>query len=306
MVELTPELVQALGTTGIGGKIVYDMLGPSAQVLGQRLAQAGENAVNNIGRLVLTTHAKLGDRVDEPGAIPTRSLVKALDEAAMSDDEIVAEYLGGVLASGRREDGTDDRGVYWTGMIGRLSVDQLRLHYALYDGLRLSADLDRSVNLLMDTSRKALKSYVDYGSLLTTCGWLTGASFQMVDGRPAVDVADFQQAIDRFSEAFSALHSEDLVDDIYGYGGEEALKAHVPFEATRGAGLVWIPSVAGIRLYLWGHGHGDANVKTFLDEDLKIPVVGKMPSGLRSSSTQAVTQRHKAEAEREASDDDTD
>jgi hypothetical protein len=52
---------------------------------------------------------KLGIRAEQPGSIPARTLQKLLTDGSFVDDEICAEYFGGVLASSRSQTGRDDR-----------------------------------------------------------------------------------------------------------------------------------------------------------------------------------------------------
>jgi len=54
---------------------------------------------------------------------------------AFTDDEVCAEYFGGILASCRSEDGKDDEAVQFVDVIKSLSSKQLRLHYVVYNAL---------------------------------------------------------------------------------------------------------------------------------------------------------------------------
>src|SRR5215216_1892103 len=58
----------------------------------------------------------------QPLAWSERTAFKALTEGAFTDDDIVAEYLAGVLASTREAD--EDAGIPWLAQIGRLSALQ--------------------------------------------------------------------------------------------------------------------------------------------------------------------------------------
>ena len=54
---------------------------------------------------------------------------------AFRDDEVSAEYFGGILASSRSEDGKDDSSIHFVDVIKSLSSRQLQLHYLIYNGL---------------------------------------------------------------------------------------------------------------------------------------------------------------------------
>ncbi|WZH36252.1 MAG: hypothetical protein PIR02_16010 [Microbacterium enclense] len=112
-----------------GGGVLARLLGPLADEWGQELLNRYRN--RNVKRVV--------DRADEKsenGTIPLRVAAEVFDKAQWADDEFIAEYLSGVLAGARTPSGADDRGVSWTALIGRMSSDQLRLHYILCRAFR--------------------------------------------------------------------------------------------------------------------------------------------------------------------------
>lgn len=51
---------------------------------------------------------------------------------AFSDEEICAEYFGGVLASSRSDDGRSDDAIQYVDTIKAMSSKQLHLHYSIY------------------------------------------------------------------------------------------------------------------------------------------------------------------------------
>lgn len=54
---------------------------------------------------------------------------------AFTDEEICAEYFGGLLANSRTEDGRSDEGIQFVDVIKSLSASQLKLHYIIYKAL---------------------------------------------------------------------------------------------------------------------------------------------------------------------------
>lgn len=54
---------------------------------------------------------------------------------AFSDDDICAEYFGGILAASRSEDGKSDDSIQFSDVIKSLSSKQLHLHYVIYNCL---------------------------------------------------------------------------------------------------------------------------------------------------------------------------
>jgi hypothetical protein len=84
-------------------------------------------------RLDRTAAAAEAKMNGQPLELNDRVAYKVLSEAAINDDELIADYLGGVLAGTSAE---DDSGAAIVAQIGRLSAAQLRLHYVVYRELR--------------------------------------------------------------------------------------------------------------------------------------------------------------------------
>lgn len=85
---------------------------------------------DRLGRTREAADAKAGK---EPLHVGDRIAFKALGEAALTDDPLIADYLGGVLAASGPN---DDSGAAIVALIGRLSSLQLRLHYVIYREIR--------------------------------------------------------------------------------------------------------------------------------------------------------------------------
>ena len=54
---------------------------------------------------------------------------------AFTDDEVCAEYFGGILASSRSKDGKDDSSIQFVDVVKSLSSKQLCLHYLIFNCL---------------------------------------------------------------------------------------------------------------------------------------------------------------------------
>lgn len=240
-----PDIPSNLPSLGIQAYLVYKVLGPSAGVMGSHLANLVDFAADNVGRVFRNAYHKLGDEVDEPGAVSPRALSKVIDEASFSDDDVVVDYLGGILASGRDPEGRDDQAVAWSQLVGRLSSRQLTLHYLLYAALR-EAVLGQDLNLGADEDRRKCRGYIPFWDLMPALG-LQGES----DWMP------------QFEEAFYGIHRENLVHYAFSFGSAEAVKQQAP--GITEPGLAWGPTMAGIRLFLWGHGAGRQSHHVFVD-----------------------------------------
>ncbi len=85
-------------------------------------------------RILAAGYKKIENREDGKKA-NLRVARDVLFNGAFTDDEICAEYFGGVLAASRSEDGRDDSAIQFVDVIKSLSSRQLRLHYFVYRGL---------------------------------------------------------------------------------------------------------------------------------------------------------------------------
>jgi len=178
--------------------------------------------------------------------------VRAAEEAALTDDEVVRSYLGGILAGG---DGSDN-GVSFVAQISRLGSAQLRLHYVIYrqlwhiesasatpTDLRSHGDLRRNSELFLP------RGDLDVALLLK----------QSSDGARSL------------LSTLDVLAREDLIAAHQGDGGAinldrdnraYAVEADWRLRDIRqrefpSSGVICSPTPAGIELFLRGCGSGD-------------------------------------------------
>lgn len=196
--------------------------------------------------------ATLKTATSSAGSVPPRVAAEVFDRAQWADDEMVADYLSGVLASARTPGGNDDRGVSWAALVGRLSSDQLRLHYVLYDALRRKVVGDQTDSFSKWTRTQA----IDYEGLFAGLGWeLTGTT----------DVL-------RLLDAAYGLARENLITDV-SHGDAQYLSESIFRTKGRAfssplAYLVFDATADGISLFLHAHGHGRLWVTSLADPEL--------------------------------------
>lgn len=225
---------------------VARLLGPSVDVVAQALARQTEASLRNVGRVAEGAVAK--SRSTGPGSVSPRAAVPLIEAACYADDEVVAEYLSGVLAASRSSDGRDDRAVGWTAMISRLSAAQLRLHFLIYASTRtlLSPELES----VADACKVLL--FVPYSQV-----W------------PAMELDETDQ--DYFIEAFYGLAREGLVGREWAFGDPTGLRMWGPsvsLKAFPEAGFVVQLSRPGLGLWLWGLGYGTSRLQEGLRADI--------------------------------------
>jgi hypothetical protein len=234
--------------------LMANLFGPLTGQMGQDLLAKYKN--RNVSRVAKLAAAKGSS---EAGSIPPRVGGAVFDAASFADDELVAEYLSGVLASSRSQEGRDDSGVTWTALVARLSSDQLRLHFMLYSS---AAVLLRGVRLdSLDVFRHE-RIYVPVAPLLR--------HFATPDSTR------------RFNESLMNLVREGLVNDNYMLqteGAKLSSERAVPDEP----GLVFRASPAGVGLFLWGLGLGRHSVLRLNELDIPIPDNWDAPIPLEGS-----------------------
>lgn len=105
------------------------------KLFGPALATMGDD----INKLYVKGRDKIVEvatkKVDDPEDGKKVNLRAARDvvwNGAITEDEVCAEYFGGMLAAARSEDGRDDGVVHYVDTIKAMSTQQLELHYVIY------------------------------------------------------------------------------------------------------------------------------------------------------------------------------
>jgi hypothetical protein len=111
------------------------LVGPSADLLGEQAKDAIVIVEQRVKRLYDIAIRKLGAKASVPGDVSPRILKQTIEEAIYCDDELVTEYLGGILASSRVEGGRDDRGVSHLSEVRSMSAYQVKVHYLVYTAM---------------------------------------------------------------------------------------------------------------------------------------------------------------------------
>jgi hypothetical protein len=107
-------------------------------------------------RILAKAYEKVEDPEDGKQA-NLRVTRDALWNGAFADNEICAEYFGGIMASSRSENGKDDSAIQFIDVTKSLSSKQLRLHYVIYNRLNklwVSSGTRVSIGLGAEIERK--------------------------------------------------------------------------------------------------------------------------------------------------------
>lgn len=249
MVDTGTGLAVLGGALG-SAELVVKILGPTADYMGAGLKQFTEKSVNNINHIFLHAHKKLGDKIDQPGAVPAKVLKGILQEGAFCDDRLTAEYFGGVLASSRTEVDRDDRGAAMISLISRLTTYQIRSHYIIY---------------------------LTYKNIFNGFEHLVGTTEVKDEQQMSITWNDFAEAMEFGSHEdedvllphiMFGLEKEGLI--LGGWAGGLHSRPRTEWIQAKELGFRLRPSVVGSELFLWAHGQGNIAVSAFLKQDTKV------------------------------------
>ena len=244
------------------------ILGPTAEHLGDEIKTFTPKRIENIGKIFSNAEKKLGNKLDRPGQVPFKVLKTIIDEGSYSDDEIAAEYFGGVLASSKTEVNRDDRGARVAKIIDNLSTYQIRSHYLIYSTIsELFSNSGNSFNLGENRAKMQLfMSYQDYTNAmeLTQLEWNEGRIL---------------------GHTFHGLAAEELIANNWKFGPQESLNTIVG--SVPSAGIVCTPTALGVELLLWAFGHGDKEFDFLLTGDFSTEIKGIPKSVSNAVGTKA-------------------
>ena len=230
------------------------VFGGSVKEVGDALTRWTETRTRNLGRVVENAARKTDP--NGRGSVHPRAALAIIEEAGWADDEMVAEYLGGVLAGAKTEDHRDDRAVTYTAQIRRLSSYALTVHYLVYHALHKNTRLDTKHRVGEAGPRASLQVAIP------------GSVF--IDAFQDDDL--LHSLWPKIHHAGRTLVRENLLDatnGATGWGAESVL----PVWARTGelVGFHCTASMDGVDLYLWGMGAGGRPVNDLFAPDLLEP-----------------------------------
>ena len=126
------------------GYAAQKVLGPTLETMGQDM-----NKVWAIGKKKIFDRAAAKTKNLEDGKTANLRVTRdVIWNGAVTDDEVCAEYFGGILAACRSEDGKDDSSIQFVDCIKAMSARQLHLHYSIYNAWqRLLIESGKNINV---------------------------------------------------------------------------------------------------------------------------------------------------------------
>ncbi len=255
--SIDPNTLAVAGIAAWASKDTLDrLLGPTVDYVAGRVKGLVEKCDINLGSVFSYAIKKLGPRINEPGAVNPRVLKQVWSEGAFIEDELTAEYFGGLLASARTPDGKDDRVLSLLSTVRDLSSYDLRLHHLIYALVR-SCHLGTRVSLRDEIWLRRAAVYIRYPVYAR----------QM---RMEAMIATLDPALREFADqSLFALRKYDLIAE-----HKTSMVYEVPLpksESVTEAGIEVVPSHLGAKLFLWAHGYSDKRIDQIFDPDIDLP-----------------------------------
>lgn len=234
----------AVGST----KVIEKLLGPTADYIGGEVRDYTEKGLNNLRRVFSHAESNLGEKIEEPGQVPPKVLKGILEEGYFAEDQLSAQYFGGVLASSRTGILRDDRGTSFVQLVGRLSTYQVRSHFLFYTLLKhLCSGRPENLGMLEECQK--------FKILVPSQLYIVAMDFQ-TDEDPKVLI----------THTMNGLVREALIDEDWTTGSAEHINQCTKLKVDV-SGVVFCPSAVGLELYLWAHGVSSVAINDFLTSD---------------------------------------
>lgn len=241
------------GLALLGSKdLIVKILGPTADYLGGELKSYTEKGANNLKLIFEKTAEKLGSKIDEPGEVPPRVLKGILQEGYFCEDDLMAEYFAGILASSRT-DFKDDRGVYFNSLISKMSSYQIKTHYLFYYAFKDCFD-GVNIDLFNQRKRTKIKIYLPLDII-----------FNFIKPK---NIDEFENML---NHCIYGLIKEDLLSNDFCLGSIDTIRDIFKINIAK-PGLIFTPSIIGIDLFLSAYGVKNINVGNFLCVDNKFKI----------------------------------
>lgn len=210
---------------------------------GKVLDPVVDRAVRRVRAVVDRASRKAIDR----GPIPVdeRTAWAVIEAARTTDDSIVADYLGGVLAAS----GEDDAGAPVAALIGRLSSFDLRLHYTLYRVYQPFMEIALASGRETAADARYPEIFVPTRELLPSLG-VDGADVLVLE-RGLVNLGRERLLGEALRGGWNGPPHEPYVLSADGLRRWEIEQPE--------HGLVFVPSANGMSLMAWGLGLTDTS-----------------------------------------------
>lgn len=250
-----PEVDPLTAASALGGaQLVVRVLGPTAEYLGDGFRDWVEHRVRNVKRIFENADRHLSDEPVD-GRVSPRVLQQVLQEGSFIEDELAAEYLGGVLASSRLGVDRDDRGALWMRVVTGLSSYQIRAHHIMYSqAIRVISASDVEFGAVDDFAQKA-RIFIPWDV------WQSSMGFVEDEDSYAIT-----------THVMNGLLHEELISRKFYAWGDERHFQRAPDGFPEEAAVIYVPSTRGAELALWSIGRAGISAEDFFDPSFEVQI----------------------------------
>jgi hypothetical protein len=218
-------------------KLLERLVGPMFEAMG--LAWAEGYRRRNAEKIARKAARKADpEQMALPAAVHPRVAHRVLDDGSFIDEDVMQEYLAGLLAGARTDAGDDDRAAYYVDIVASLPSAQVRLHHAIYSAVA-------SAGPQKFGRAQVLRDH----SVVTPV-------------ESAFDVVGMTDAVFNphaaLAEALLGLRREGLIER---YAVHTAADLDIASDAADQRVMVAMPSTLGCILALWAHAIPDADIR---------------------------------------------
>ena len=247
-----PEIIKTAAELLALKELTPRVLGPTADYFGEGLKSMAQKGVQNVARIFKNAEKYGRHNYDPSTGVAPRVVKAVLDEGYCCEDELEAEYLGGVLASAKGPVSRDDRALSYLAVLSSLSSYQIRTHCILYTSIINSERLS-DMNV-----QRYLHRCGSEGHGITVC-------LKEADYVEAMEFSENEDPDQIAQHSFVGLEMKGLAQGGFEIVGKSK-GADIPFR-------YFYPTVFGIELYIWGLGYGQKGVAALFDPNLpKSPI----------------------------------
>jgi hypothetical protein len=260
----------AMITAALAYHITHDALprifGPSYDVVGKKLAGYTTYAMDNLERVAKAAMRRSSDSKVQNGQLSMRASLAIIEESVSCENELMAEYFGGVLATTQKGKPGDDRAATFARMIGRLSSYQVRAHYIVYSFFKNVWNGKRLPITRLELRERA-SVYIPLGNYAKAMG-----------------CAPYEGLTPYLDHAITGLIKEGLLSDYYSYA-DSAYALMPPCEIQGKSGIVVAPTRLGLELFMWVNGEDYPPHQVFFREFVPVVIPGIEIDFLGTEST---------------------
>jgi hypothetical protein len=239
-----------------GAKILEKVLGPTAEYLGTGIQTFAEKRVDNIASIFQRSAQRLEGTTENEGKPADPLMLRSiLDYGSYVHDELVQEYLAGLLISSRSDANRDNRSAIWARTVEQMSTYQIRTHYLFFSIIR-KIYLGTNANIGLQAIREKHQTYLS----------LPMYAENVLDGTED----ELTSIVGIVQDTVHGLERLGLIGKNFAFGTIQSVNEYSHSVKAELPGIVMQPSVFGAQLFLGISGIKEG-ANEILSRDAKIP-----------------------------------